>query len=354
MILQIEQVVADILAFFAVYAIAAIALNLAYGYAGVPNFGLHMVVLGGAAVVGGLIGRLTFFAFAAHAGLSPDLDYISHNSLIVTELSKYFASNPAAGLLIFLASLALAVAVGALLGYLLALPAARLREDYLAMATLAIAEVFFNILRFERGIIGGTIGVQIVDPLSWLPSRSLVYPLILIAALVAVYVIAERLVHSPLGRSFKAVRDDDVAAAALGYNVARLRELSMALAGAIGGFAGALWAYYTLGLNAISYSRVYWTFVPWLLVILGGMANNLGVMLGALIYVVIKRVIIMGKDYLNPYLPFDVAWLEYILVGAVIILILVYRPQGIIPETPLKTLKKEEHEEIRGRSKPSL
>ncbi|RFA96161.1 branched-chain amino acid ABC transporter permease [Pyrobaculum aerophilum] len=358
MILQIEQAIADILAFFAIYAIVALALNLAYGYAGVPNFGLHMAVLGGAAIVGGLVGRLIFWLLADYftgVGLDPaGLDYVANNALIVTTLNKYFEANPVMGILVFLVSLIFAIAVGALLGYLLALPAARLREEYLAMATLAIAEVFFNVMRFQRELIGGTIGVQIINPLSWLPERYILYPLLLIVCLVALYLFIERIIHSPLGRGFKAVRDDDIAASTLGYDVAKMRELSMTIAGAIGGLAGALWAFYTLGLNAINYNRVYWTFIPWLVVILGGTANNAGVIVGALIYISMKRLIIFGKEYLNPYLPFDVAWLEYILVGVIILAILIYRPQGLIPERLLKTLKREEHEEIKNRSRPEL
>jgi len=355
---QIIVAIADILAFFGIYAIVSLALNIAYGYSGVPNFGMHMPVLGGAAIVGGLIDRFLFSALSGYfeaQGLDPSqLDYVSNSATIATVLTQYFETNALSGLLAFLSSLLLASAFGALLGYLLSLPAARLREEYLAMATLALAEVFFNILRFQRELIGGTIGLQVVDPLSWMPERYLSYSVLLMAALIAVYAFANRLLNSPLGRAFKAIRDDDVAASTMGYDVAKLRELSMAIAGAVGGLAGALWAFYISGINAIDYNRVYWTFIPWLIVILGGTANNAGVIAGSLAYVAIRRFIILGKDYLNPYLPFDASWLEYLLIGAILIAILIYRPQGIVPERPLRTLSDSDIVRARSGAEPSL
>ncbi len=359
---EVIQALADIAAFFSMYAIVALALNLAYGYTGVPNFGLHMTILGGAAITGGLMGRVLFGALwgdvsarLTELGMDPtELDFVSNNAVIIDAINAVIATSPLLGIGILLMSLLVAGLFGALLGYLLTLPAARLREEYLAMATLAIAEVFFNVLRFQREIIGGTIGIQVVDPLAWLPQRFAVYPLILLGAAAAAFLLLRRVVNAPLGRVLKSVRDDDVAASTMGHDVARMRELSMAVSGFIGGVAGALWAFYTLGINAINFNRVLWTFIPWLIVILGGTANNLGVVIGALVYIVIRRTIILFKDTLNPVLPFDVAWVEYLLIGSLLIIMLIFRPQGILPERPVETLGREEVERLRGESQPSL
>jgi len=118
------------------------------------------------------------------------------------------------------------------------------------------------------------------------------------------------------------------------------------VASAIAAIGGALYAFYTGGVIAITYSRVDWTFLPWVIVILGGAANNRGASLGALVFVTVRKFIIFYKGSLGPFLPFDVVWLDMLLMGIVLILILMYKPQGILPEQPIYTVGRTAMENI--------
>lgn len=118
------------------------------------------------------------------------------------------------------------------------------------------------------------------------------------------------------------------------------------MASAIAAISGALYAFYTGGVIAITYGRVDWTFLPWVIVILGGAANNRGVSLGALVFVTVRKFIIFYKGSLGPFIPFDVVWLDMLLMGIVLILILMYKPQGILPEQPVYTVSRTTMEDI--------
>jgi branched-chain amino acid transport system permease protein len=98
---------------------------------------------------------------------------------------------------------------------------------------------------------------------------------------------------------------------------------------------------------ARGYTRATWTFWPWLIVIIGGAANNMGVMVGTFTYVAFRRFILFYKEQLA-FVPFEVIWLDFLLLGIVLIIIQMYRPGGIIPEKPTYTLSSKKLEEMSG------
>lgn len=110
---------------------------------------------------------------------------------------------------------------------------------------------------------------------------------------------------------------------------------------AIAAIGGALYAFCTANVVATAYSGVSWTFWPWVMVILGGAANNLGVVVGMFVFVTLRKLIIFYKDIFAPFLPFDVVWLDLILLGLALIIILTNKPGGIIPEKPIETIRVE-------------
>lgn len=97
---------------------------------------------------------------------------------------------------------------------------------------------------------------------------------------------------------------------------------------------GLLYASYVESVVAFGYTRLNWTFLPFVMVIVGGMANNKGVLVGTLLFVVIRKLVIYYNDSLDGYLPFDIIWLDYLLLGGIMIAVLLFRPNGIIPEKP--------------------
>jgi branched-chain amino acid transport system permease protein len=222
-------------------------------------------------------------------------------------------------------------------------PALRLKEDYLAMTLLAFGEFLTAIGYYgTREIVGGTLGVSVIDPFGWvggdlrLPVATMT--LAAVAFFVALYV---RLVsRSPLGRALRAMRDQEVAAEVLGKDTVALRRNVLMVSSAIAAIGGSLWALNAGGVTPKDYDRATWTFLPWVMVILGGAGNELGVLIGTAVYVSARMLIDQYKGLLEPVLPFSVIWLDRLLMGIVLILILLARPQGILPEKPVYPLGK--------------
>ena len=333
----------DFAIFFAIYLIVALSLNLEYGYTGIPNFGKVLAVAGGAFTVGAFPGRVIAWLFK----VKPGLDYIKDNTIIVTEVNKILAGDPLLSISIFFLTLTVAGAIGAILGLISCYPAIRLREDYLAITLLAMGEAIQVIGYNYRPIVKGNIGVLVPDPFGWAGEyRYAAVALFILGISLAVFLYLERLVRSPLGRMLRAIRDNEEVAKSLGKDVAKIRMKTIIIAAVIGAVAGALDAFKAGGVISTSYHRVSWTFWPWVIVILGGAGNNIGVVVGTFIFATLRRVIDYYKGYLGPFIPFNVVWLDSLLLGITLIIIQMYRPEGIIKEKPTPTIGYKRIKEI--------
>ena len=286
----------DFLIFVGVFAIMALSLNLEFGFAGLANFG-----------------KVAFFLIGAY---------------IYALLSQI-------GLPFYLC-LIIGALISALFGLLVALPTLRLRTDYLAIVILTFGEILRYIVRAEN--IGGWRGMVHIAPVfPWtgslltyrLENIGLVYLCFLIC-----FLIAQLLANSPYGRVMRAIREDEVAAEALGKNRAKYKAQVLMLGSAMAGVAGGLYAQYLQSIAPATFIPMI-TFTVWIMVLLGGPANNWGALLGAGLVEPFDRGAIIAKDYL--VLPVDPSNLQYILFGALIIFVLLYRPQGLLKENPIKT-----------------
>jgi len=332
----------DFTIFFAIYLIVALSLNLEYGYGGVSNFGKVLAVAVGAFTVGFFPGRLVAWLFnigtADYNGLA-DYATLDYHVTIVNEVNKVLTANPAFSIAIFLVTLIVAALIGAVLGYIASYPAIRLREDYLAIMLLAMGEAIRVIGHNYTPIIRGNIGALVPDPFGWAGElRYMVVLLFIVGVCLVVLFYLERLVRTPLGRMLRATRDNEDVAESLGKDVTRVRMKVIIIASMIGAIAGALDAFKAGGVIATMYQRETWTFWPWVMVILGGAANNRGIIVGAFAFTSLRRFIDYFKGSLDPFVPFSVVWLEPLLLGIILILIQMYRPGGIIPEKPTSTL----------------
>jgi len=325
----------DLLAIYSLYVIVNISLNLEFGYAGIPNFGKVIPVAVGAFVAGFLPGRL----LAIFNGI--EMDYIADNVAVVTLTNIWLKNNIGFGFLIFIITIIIAALVGIAVGFLSSYTLVRLKDDYLAVVLLGLGELVRIIGMNYKPIVGGTLGVQMPDPLAWLPGY-LRFPIAtvgLIVFAILCYIYAEKLVRSPLGRRLRAIRDNDIASSSLGKNIKMDRIKILLIASAMGAIAGALFAFYTGGVIAFAFNRLNWTFWPFVMVLLGGMANNKGVAVGTLIFVTVRKLISFYKSAFQPFIPFDAVWLDLLLLGVVLLLVLVYRPQGLIPEKTTPTVE---------------
>lgn len=322
----------DLVAIFAIYLVINLSLNLEFGYGGVPNFGKVLSVAAGAFVVG----VLPINMYAAILGIKEDT--INDNISVVSQINDHIASSPEIAFLVFGFTVVVAMAVGAAMGWVSSYPAIRLRGDYLAITLLGFGEMIRVVGINYTPLVGGTLGVSVPDVLSFVPNewRFILASLILLAFAGAVYLLVSRFTASPVGRLLRATRDDELAMQTLGRNTTKIKVKILLIGGALGALGGMLYASYVEGVVAFGYDRLNWTFLPFVMVIVGGMSNNKGVLAGTLIFVVVRKVVIYYNDGLDGLLPFDIIWLDYLVLGGLMILVLMYRPRGLIPEKPQK------------------
>ncbi len=330
-----EQIALNIILWFGLYTIVSLSLNLEYGFAGIPNFGRALAVLMGAVAVGGIMNRILMLTL----GISGDI--VSASGAVKTAVNEIISHNPIVGIAILVFSLLISALLGAITGAVFILPSAKLSEDYLAITLLAISEVVFLVCNYDIGIIGGYYGVSIPDVLAFVPGemRMAVFAAITLLIAFFVYIFIEKITNSPYGRVLKAMRENEDVVKAYGKDIMMLRIKTVALGSAIAAFSGALYSLYSVNVISTSFSRVEWTFYPFLMVLLGGVGNNRGVVLGTFVFVAVKTLLIIYKHEITAMLslPFEAVWLEYILFGLLMYLILLYKPEGLIRERPIFT-----------------
>lgn len=332
--MALEYFFLDVVLWFSIYLIVVLSLNIEYGYAGIPNFGRAMAVLIGAIAVGGVVNRIFMF----YLGIGGE--FIEASGIVKSTLNEMIARNPLLGLEILVFSLLVAVIMGSLTGILFILPSVKLKQDYLAITLLAISEVIFLVSKYNSSIIGGYYGVSVPDVLAFIPgeNRFLAFSLLSVVTALFVYLFVERLLASPYGRLLKALRENEDVLRAFGKDIFALRIKTAAIGGGIAAVAGAMYSFYSVNVISSTFFRVEWTFFPFLMLLLGGMGNNKGVAIGVLCFVFAKVFLAVYKFEISNFIYFfDATWLEYILFGIVMLLILYYKPDGLIKEKPVMT-----------------
>jgi len=283
--------VLHVLVMVALYAILASSFNLLIGYAGL--FALS---------------HAAFFGVGAYA-----------TAILAAKLGVPFPLPTLAG-----------IAVTAALGIVVALPALRIGGDYLVIVTLALQVVVTATLLNWTGLTGGTDGIRAIPRIELFGARldtpgSFLPLAVAVAALC--FAIAWRLGASPYGRALKAMRENEAAAQAVGKNIVAMKLSVFAIAAALASVAGSLYAHYVSFVSAENFT-VELTIYLLAMVILGGTGNLAGSLLGAFILAVLPELL----KFVD--MPSDVAdKLRQMLYGLILILILRWRPQGLLPES---------------------
>jgi branched-chain amino acid transport system permease protein len=233
----------------------------------------------------------------------------------------------------FIVALVLSTAVAATAGVLLGIPVLRLRGDYLAIVTLGFGEiVYLVLLNLDRpiNITGGVAGILEVDrpDLFLFTADSLVanYYLILFFLLLSVFA-AHRLVASRIGRAWVAIREDEMAASAVGINTTSAKLWAFAIGASFSGFAGSLFA----ALQGAVFPNTFLftqSILVLAMVIVGGMGTLWGPLIGAAVMIVL------------PELLRDIGALRFVIVGVTFVVLMIFRPFGIFgakrPERSLR------------------
>ena len=329
----IIQWIIDLIMFFLLYLIVTMNLNFMYGYTGIPHFGISLSVAGGGYVVGALTGRILRWWYNVY----PELDFMYENTKITYEINQHLAHDPVTGIGIFLLMIAVSLVLNACLGYIVSRPAIRLKGSYLIIVFIGMAEAIRVIGMNYYPLVGGTFWVHVPDAFAWMGGfRTQGFLLVAGLFTLAVFLLLQSLSTSPLARVVRAVRENPVSAECVGKDVVGIRTKIVVLCSALTSIAGVLYGFYIHAVLSTSYTRGAWTFYPWLMFMVGGVGNNMGATVGTFIFITLRRLIIFYKHSIEAYVPFQVQWLEQIMIGLMLLLIIVFRPQGLIPERPTK------------------
>jgi branched-chain amino acid transport system permease protein len=213
------------------------------------------------------------------------------------------------------------------------IPTLRLREDYLAIATIGIAETIRLFFNNEAWVAHGVRGISgIPRPFQeYISSHyNIFYLLLMILVVSFVFVALERAVNSPWGRVLKAIGEDEMLAKAIGKNVVRFKMEALVLGSMIMGLAGSLYAHFIQFISPEVFVPLSGTFLVWVMLIAGGSGTNKGALLGALVIWGLWSL----TDMITNLVPVDYAVkagaLRVIAIAVVLEVILVLRPQGLL------------------------
>jgi branched-chain amino acid transport system permease protein len=299
----------------AAYALAAVGLNVQFGFTGLLNFGQ----------VGFLLVGAYGTAITASRGLPLPLA--------------------------FLCGLGAAVVLGLILG----LPTLRLRADFLAIVTISVAEILRHLARAQvfEGVTGGSTGIQsfatgFFDTANPIPTgrygigdlsfdqRQLWITLVGWLLVAGCVLVVRRLVDAPWGRVVKAVRADQDAPRSLGKNVVVYKVQALVVGGVIGALGGIV-----LAVDAQDTSPDFWssdlTFFAFAALIIGGLATKVGPVVGAMLFWFLVqafdsalRQLVSDGPLASLLDPTDVGPLRFAFVGLALMLVMIFRPQGIL------------------------
>ncbi len=221
----------------------------------------------------------------------------------------------------FLVSIVLGAVVAAFFGFVIGVPTLRLRGDYLAIATLGFGEITKNVL-LNLKITGGPMGLR------GIPKVTNVY--VAAAALILVIFSLGRIINSRVGKSFIAIREDELAAEAMGINTTRFKILAFIIGAFYAGLAGGLYAFLFRYINPKDFGFMR-SIEILCMVVLGGMGNTYGAVLGATIITILP-------EFLRSVSP-AIAQYRMVLYGLLLVIMMIVKPQGIIGESSLSNKK---------------
>lgn len=308
--------VASYLVMASIYAIAVLALNFQWGFTGLMNFGIGAFYMLGA-----------YSAAILSAPPSPE------------HLGGFGVPFPL--------DLIAAVLIPGVVAFLVGYPALQLSGAPFAIATLAIHETLYLIVHNERWLTNGVWGIRgIPRPFyEWMPQTyDFFYLGIALVVLVFVYFLIEKLINSPWGRVARAIRGDEKMTEMSGKDVWKYKMQSFVFGSMVIGLAGGVYVHYTGLVSPTVFSPLMSIFIVWLMMIVGGTGNNIGVILGAFIVWGIWT----GSDFLTGFLPAgsetQIGFVRMLLLGILLVIIVLIRPQGILGKQQMMSLEKAEQD----------
>jgi branched-chain amino acid transport system permease protein len=287
-----------------IYAVFCMGLNIQWGYTGLFNIGIA-----------------GFFCVGAYT--SAMITTPAPTGVYARYVHQLFGLNQA-----FIFGLIGAALICGIVAFLIGIPTLRLGEDYLAIATLGIAETFRLIFNNEKWLANGARGLTgLPQPFyDWVDPRhyNYIYLIIVISIMILIYLLIERAIRSPWGRVLRAIREDEVSAAMSGKDIFSFKMQSLVFGAMVMGVGGALFAHYTKAISPDTFTPLYGTFIIWVMLIAGGSGNNKGAILGA--YVIWS--IWIGTQFLTDLLPYTLKarapYIRFLVIGILLEVILIW------------------------------
>jgi branched-chain amino acid transport system permease protein len=275
------SVIAEIL----IWSLFAASVNLLFGYVGLLSFG-----------------QALYFGFGMY-GVAIGIDNLG---------------------LSFWPAFGLGIAAAMAMAFLTGIFAVRLTWHYFAIITVVFSLIFYFLALTNKWLTGGDDGINFTLPVTfsvggrqWSLTDPTFQYLFILATVALCFWLMHRLIESPLGRAFLAIRDNDVRASLIGLNVYRLRLLAFVLAGFLAGVAGALFAFFGRYASAsYMFYHVSGDAVVWAIV--GGAGTLLGPMVGTSIFIVVREIVSTHWEH------------HALIVGVVAILVVMFAPKGIV------------------------
>lgn len=311
------------------YVMLALGLNIVVGFAGLLDLGYIAFYAVGAYLYGLLASPHLTDNFETLAALFPDGLHVSIWLMIP-----------------------LGALVAACFGVLLGAPTLRLRGDYLAIVTLGFGEIirlFLNNLNAPVNITNGPQGINMIEPVQIagvrfsrtvdlfgfeVPALHLYYYLFLALTLLVILVCI-RLQFSRIGRAWTAIRDDEIAAKAMGINTRNMKLLAFALGASFGGVAGAMFSAFQGFVSPESFGLME-SIIVLCMVVLGGMGHIPGVVLGALLLAgfpeMLRQVVAPVQEFLFGTVIVDAEIMRSLIYGLTMVLVMLYKPEGLLPQ----------------------
>ena len=338
----------------AVYALVAASLNLLNGFTGLFSLGQAGFML---------LGAYTYAILTIPSADRESVYYLYGGSAVNFSLPELFGGGALGLILGVLAALILAGCVAAVIAWLIGLPVLRLKSDYLAIATLGFAEIIRAIFQWDRlgPVTNGANALKSFPTFSSFNIEnangevvlrlSTFVPFLLVAVCIGIMVL---LINSTYGRAFKAIREDEVAAEAMGINLAKHKRMAFCISSFFAGVGGGLFAMFANQAQA----KTFTTSMPYeilLIVVIGGIGSISGSCIASFLYVAASEWWLRFLDtetYIGAFkVPFLRTGFRMVVFSIIIMIVVLFFRRGLMGDRELSDVARSLRARLSGKSK---
>ena len=338
----------------AVYALVAASLNLLNGFTGLFSLGQAGFML---------LGAYTYAILTIPSADRESVYYLYGGAAVNFSLPELFGGGALGLILGVLAALILAGCVAAVIAWLIGLPVLRLKSDYLAIATLGFAEIIRAIFQWDRlgPVTNGANALKSFPTFSSFNIEnangevvlrlSTFVPFLLVAVCIGIMVL---LINSTYGRAFKAIREDEVAAEAMGINLAKHKRMAFCISSFFAGVGGGLFAMFANQAQAKTFTTSM-TYEILLIVVIGGLGSISGSCIASFLYVAASEWWLRFLDtetYIGAFkVPFLRTGFRMVVFSIIIMIVVLFFRRGLMGDRELSDVARSLRARLSGKSK---